>query len=55
MIAYLACSENARVATKAMKTPVEKENKKGDKVRQGEKYFLVVSKTSTYRQLRGQV
>ena len=27
MIAYLACSENARVATKAMKTPVEKENK----------------------------
>ena len=47
MIAYLACSENARVATKAMKTPVEKENKKGDKVRQREKYFLVVSKTST--------
>ena len=55
MIAYLACSENARVATKAMKTPVEKENKKGYKVRQREKYFLVVSKTSTYRQLRGQV
>lgn len=27
MIRYLACSENARVATKAMKTPVEKENK----------------------------
>ena len=27
MIAYLACSENARVAAKAMKTPVEKENK----------------------------
>lgn len=27
MIAYSACSENPRVATKAMKRPVEKENK----------------------------
>jgi len=27
MIGYLACGENARVATKAVKTPVEKETK----------------------------
>lgn len=54
MIEYLTCGENARVATKAMKTPVEKENKT-ETVRQREKYSLVVSKTSTYRQLRGQV
>ena len=43
MIGYLACGENARVAKRAIKTSVEKENKT-ETVRKREKYFLVVSK-----------
>ena len=45
MIAYSACSENARVATNGK----IKQNR--DKVKQRDKYFLAVLKKNTYRQL----